>query len=67
MAKAECARAGGKVAALQGKSMIEMEFIWANAAVLVAAAIFIRVRLALIARREAPARPARNQVPARAA
>ncbi len=47
--------------------MIEMEFIWANAAVLVAAAIFIRVRLALIARKEAPARVARTHVPARAA
>jgi hypothetical protein len=47
--------------------MIEMEFIWANAAVLVAAALFIRVRLALIARKEAPARLAPNQIPARAA
>ena len=47
--------------------MIEMEFIWANAAVLVGAAIFIRVRIALIARKAAPIRAVRNHVPARAA
>jgi hypothetical protein len=47
--------------------MIEMDFIWANAAVLVAAAVFVRVRLALIARRMAPAPAKRSPVPARAA
>jgi hypothetical protein len=47
--------------------MIEMDFIWANAAVLVAAAVFVRVRLALIARRKAPVRAKRSPVPARAA
>ena len=47
--------------------MIEMDFIWANAAVLVAAAVFVRVRLALIERRKVPARAKRSPVPARAA
>ena len=42
--------------------MIEMEFIWANAAVLVGAAIFIRVRLALLARKAAQIRAVRNHV-----
>jgi hypothetical protein len=45
--------------------MIEMEYIWANAAVLVAAALYVRVRLALIARR-GPVRGGAD-VPARAA
>ena len=46
--------------------MIEMEYIWANAAVLVAAALYVRVRLALIARKRAPVRGG-AKVPARAA
>ncbi len=47
--------------------MIDMDFIWANAAVLVGAAIFVRVRLALLARSKVPARAKRSPVPARAA
>jgi hypothetical protein len=46
--------------------MIKMEYIWANAAVLVAAALYVRVRLALIARKRASVRED-AEVPARAA